>query len=103
MQKNIKIVIIIATLIVLGILIYISTDSIKNTQSTSSEITAIELNNYFKEQAISLIVSRVGQPIEGFEPFMFMRAFPGLVPKDFENVEALQGIYSVQGNNIQFN
>jgi len=41
-------------------------------------------------------VAKVGQPIEGFEPFMFMRAYPGLVAADFAGVDALIGLYRVE-------
>lgn len=37
----------------------------------------------------------VGQPIEGYEPAMFLAAFPGLVATDFEDVEASIGKYVV--------
>ncbi len=35
----------------------------------------------------------VGQPIEGYEPQMFMAVFPGLKPHDFDGVEAQIGVY----------
>ena len=35
----------------------------------------------------------IGQPIEGYEPAMFMQVFPELQPQDFDGAEALIGYY----------
>lgn len=39
------------------------------------------------------IVQTIGQPIEGFEPAMFLEAFPGLEASDFNYVLSEQGMY----------
>ena len=36
---------------------------------------------------------KTGQPIEGFEPVMYLQVFPGLVESDFDGVEASIGKY----------
>lgn len=38
---------------------------------------------------------KIGQPIEGYEPSMFLEVFPGLVETDFEGVEASIGFYTI--------
>lgn len=47
----------------------------------------------FTEQARAKVVTELGQPIEGFEPFMFLSVYPGLREIDFDNVDALIGTY----------
>lgn len=39
-------------------------------------------------------------PIEGYEPAMFLAAFPGLSETDFEGVEASIGHYTVENGRI---
>lgn len=46
--------------------------------------------------------ARVGQPIEGFEPFMFMQAFPGLIASDFADVDALIGLYRYENGEVVY-
>ncbi len=38
---------------------------------------------------------KIGQPIEGYEPSMFLEVFPGLAETDFEGVEASIGFYTI--------
>ena len=52
-----------------------------------------EIADYFSERLQSPVIERIGQPIHGFEPFMFMESFPGLAAEDFEGVEANDGTY----------
>ena len=42
----------------------------------------IDVQEYFNEKLREGVIDRIGQPIEGFMPFMFLRAFSGLVPND---------------------
>lgn len=46
------------------------------------------------------VVREIGQPIEGFEPFMYLRVYPKLLPVDFDTVEAELGLYSVDEEGI---
>jgi len=56
----------------------------------------------FRKDLIALGVERVGQPIEGFDAFLLMQAFPGLVASDFDGVETLEGRYEVRDGVIVF-
>gem|GEM_PF-4007227 len=47
----------------------------------------------FKVAAEELVISELGQPIEGVEPAMLMEVLPGLIPADFDRAEAEIGIY----------
>ena len=48
------------------------------------------------------VFDRIGQPIEGFVPFMFMQAFSGLVLKDFDGADALLGKYKIVDKELAF-
>ena len=52
-----------------------------------------ELAKHFENEMVTLGVRRVGQPIEGFNAFMLLQAFPGLLEEDFEGVESFEGVY----------
>ncbi len=56
------------------------------------------LRTHFINQFEILAVEKVGQPIEGFEPGMFLTVFSKLDEKDFDGVEAAQGVYTLQPN-----
>ncbi len=47
-------------------------------------------------------IQRVGQPIEGFEPAMFIRAFPNLRLSDFDGVDAELGVYQYNESDLNF-
>ncbi len=55
----------------------------------------VEVNDEVVDQVNADVVVAVGQPIEGTEPSMMMRAYPGLLLTDFESVQAQGGIYHV--------
>jgi len=70
-------------------------------EDTSGEVSE-EAVEAFTARLRAETVARVGQPIEGFEPFMFMRAFPGLVASDFNDVDALIGLYRYQNGEVVY-
>ena len=43
-----------------------------------------------------------GRPIEGFEPFMLMEAYPGLQSSDFNCIKAYGGFYTVENDQVVF-
>jgi hypothetical protein len=47
-------------------------------------------------------VERVGQPIEGFNAYIFLEAFPGFEESDFNGVKTLEGIYKMEGGSLVF-
>lgn len=57
---------------------------------------------YFEERLTTLGIEDVGLPIEGFDSNILIIAFPGLIPADFDNVEALGGKYEVQSGTLEF-
>ena len=75
-------------------------DDAQNTSAINAGI--IEVQEYFNEKLREGVVDRIGQPIEGFVPFMFLRAFSGLVPNDFDGAEALFGEYKIKEKELSF-
>ena len=73
-------------------------------QDTSAIIDrdTVELQEYFNEKLNEGVIDRIGQPIEGFVPFMFMQAFSGLVPNDFDGADALLGKYKIIEKELAF-
>ncbi len=62
----------------------------------------IDVREYFNEKLREGVIDRIGQPIEGFVPFMFMQAFSGLVLKDFDGADALLGEYKIVKKELAF-
>jgi len=73
-------------------------------QDTSAIINrgTIDVQAYFNEKLREGVIDRIGQPIEGFVPFMFMQAFSGLVLKDFDGADALLGAYEIVNKELAF-
>ncbi len=73
-------------------------------QDTSAIISrgSIDVQKYFNEKLHEGVIDRIGQPIEGFVPFMFMQAFSGLVLKDFDGADALLGEYKIVKKELAF-
>lgn len=67
-----------------------------------TENTRDDVQEYFNEKLQARVVEETGQPIEGFEPFMFMNVFLGLVPQDFDGVDALLGEYTIKEKELVF-
>ncbi len=61
-----------------------------------------DVQEYFNEKLREGVIGRIGQPIEGFTPFMFMQAFSGLVLKDFDGADALLGEYEIKEKELLF-
>lgn len=60
------------------------------------------IQEYFNEELREGALNAVGQPDEGFVPYMFQEAFPSLVPQDFDGVQAFLGVYNAVGEEIVF-
>ena len=75
-------------------------DGAQDTLAMSSDTTDVQ--EYFNEKLREGVIERIGQPIEGFVPFMFLRAFSGLVPNDFDGADAILGEYKVKAKKLYF-
>ena len=60
------------------------------------------VQEYFNEKLREGVLDRVGQPIEGFVPSMFMQAFSGIVPQDFDGADASLGEYKIVDKELIF-
>ena len=76
-------------------------DEVGDVPTTQSDDIS-PLASYFNDQIISKGVEKIGQPIEGFDTYLLKQAFPGLIDEDFDNVEALLGIYKFANNELKF-
>jgi hypothetical protein len=65
-----------------------------------------EVVNYFRDQLWERGVENMGgvMPIEGFDPDLYMGAFPGLEKSDFHNVDAIGGrwFYDESTDELEF-
>ncbi len=75
-------------------------DDAQDTIAINSGTTDVQ--EYFNEKLREGVIDRIGQPIEGFVPFMFLRAFSGLVPNDFDGADALLGEYKIVEKELAF-
>jgi hypothetical protein len=60
------------------------------------EVLAENIYDAFRSTLQEGVRERIGMPIEGYVPSMFLSAFPGLSETDFEGVEASIGHYTVE-------
>jgi hypothetical protein len=86
--------------ILIGAGVYVSSQPGENTGGNGS-ISEAEVTEFTNEMWEGT-VARVGQPIEGFQPFMFMQAFPGLTANDFDNVDAEIGLYRYENGEVVY-
>ncbi len=81
----------------------VSTRGSDDAQDTLAvNLSTISVQEYFNEKLREGVIDRIGQPIEGFVPFMFMQAFSGLVIKDFDGADALLGEYKIVDKELAF-
>lgn len=97
MKKTSEIIFGLATLFLMGLVLWHMMFSNQSTdyQPPSEDIVEnIEaISSEFKFELEERVRIEAGQPIEGYEPFMFMQVFPGLLSEDFNGVEAMIGYY----------
>ncbi len=80
-----------------------STNSDDDAQHTSAvNPSTNSAQEYFNEKLHEGVIDRIGQPIEGFVPFMFMQAFSGLMLRDFDGADALLGKYKIVDKELAF-
>lgn len=57
---------------------------------------------YFQQKMLVFGAQDIGQPIEGFDANLLIKAFPGLVAQDFDRVETFEGRYEIRGGEAVF-
>ncbi len=88
--------------ILIGAGVYVSSNSNGEVPESGDNGFSAEVVDEFITRMRAETVERVGQPIEGFEPSMFMQAFPGLIASDFADVDALIGLYRYQDGQVMY-
>lgn len=67
---------------------------VKTEQKTEAPVEVHpDVVGVFKFALEDEVQKKRGVPIEGYEPYMFLEVFPGLVATDFDGVEASIGTY----------
>lgn len=74
----------------------------KTDQKVKPEVT-IQPNviEIFRSTLEGEVQDKIGMPIEGYEPGMYLQVFPGLVETDFNGVEASIGSYIVVDGQLE--
>ena len=77
---------------------YLGDEVVSNPPTAQNPNTPTPMDNdvfvgMFKDAVELKFRTEVGQPIEGYEPAMFTRLYPGLQKSDFHNVDASIGRY----------
>ncbi len=82
--------------------LYLTTPDDDAQDTSAINTSAIDIQEYFNEKLREGVIDRIGQPIEGFVPFMFMQAFSGLVLEDFDSANVLLGEYKIVEKELAF-
>ncbi|MFC1594946.1 hypothetical protein ACFL3E_00780 [Patescibacteria group bacterium] len=61
-----------------------------------------DYSGIFREELQRAGVERVGRPIEGFNAFIYLEAFPGFEESDFDGVKSLEGIYKLENGELKY-
>lgn len=59
------------------------------TPDDDTDASTDEAFTHFVSETEAAVISEMGQPIEGFEPFMFIQVYPNVIEADFANAETL--------------
>jgi len=78
-------------------------DSLIETRNNAPAATAVDpdIVDVFQFTLQDEVRKKLGQPIEGYEPQMFLRVFPGLTETDFDGVKASIGRYVIEDGRLQ--
>lgn len=88
-----------ALLVLIGLLWYGGRVGVPDVKTKNASADAVQ---FFIEEVRKTTIAKVGQPIEGFEPFMFIEAFSGIAGSDFDGVEAELGVYYVENGEVKY-
>jgi len=70
-------------------------------QAEPETVIGADIVDVFRFTLEDEVRKKIGVPIEGYEPAMFLQVFPGLVETDFDNVEASIGIYKIVDSRLE--
>ncbi len=71
-------------------------------QEKQNDDPAVEYARFFHDELFARGTADGLIPIEGFDADLLLGEFSGLVPSDFDGVEAFEGVYRVEGNAVVF-
>ena len=79
----------------MGPQIYIE-DRVSTPQKVAPEV--VDVFSFTLQEEVD---KKLGTPVEGYEPKMFLEVFPGLTATDFEGVEASLGYYTFSDGELE--
>ncbi|MEK7596390.1 MAG: hypothetical protein AAB564_02500 [Patescibacteria group bacterium] len=102
MKKSYKILIgIFGTLFVVSFVLGVI-GFMRGLQNSQEEPEILGEAALFIEKIQNYVVGNIGQPIEGFNADIYLRAFPGLFEADFDRVETGEGKYVYTNGKLEF-
>ena len=69
---------------------------------TEGVSSPVDPSEFFGEELQRAGVERVGMPVEGFNAFIYLEAFPGFEESDFDGVRTLEGTYTIENGKFQY-
>lgn len=74
----------------------------KSPTSDENSNKVSDIAKTFQSNLVETGIGVVGQPIEGFDASMLLKAFPGLFPSDFDGVKSLEGVYKYKDGELLY-
>ena len=71
-------------------------------QEKQADLILSQFVELFQQELVSRGVENVGQPIEGFDAFLLLQAFPGLQEQDFHGVLSFEGKYMYENGQLAY-
>ncbi|MAF79909.1 hypothetical protein CL629_02390 [bacterium] len=84
-------------IIVITIIVLVAIAGFVYMNSSSGDYSGL-----FRDELSRAGVERVGQPIEGFNAYIYLEAFPGFEEVDFDGVETFEGIYRLEDKELKY-
>jgi hypothetical protein len=102
MEKKHKVMLSVFVLLLLGFFSLAVAGIIPGTDGLGKPMVTDEVASIFGTRLMARGIELQGQPIEGFDSGLLIMAFPGLKGEDFDQVEALEGVYKFEDGELVF-
>ncbi len=74
----------------------------KSPTSEENKFNESDAAKTFQSNLVETGIEVVGQPIEGFDAYMLLKAFPGLFQSDFDDIKSLEGVYEYKDGELLY-
>ena len=101
MQNKLFLIFLLAGMIIIlgGLWLFFNNEKQEDSQEDNIPAEIVEA---FQNELVTRGVEKQGQPIEGFDAFLLMQAFPGLHKEDFDGVLAFEGKYTYENGEVVY-